>query len=67
MSYLYASNRKYLVSSAVFDKHYRPEFMKQVLPRFCKPQSPRAELFLNNLSRSKLFRSSMVNLLFSKS
>lgn len=32
--------RKYLVSCTVLDRHYKPEFMKHVLPRFDRPQTP---------------------------
>jgi hypothetical protein len=40
ISGLKRSKRKYLVSSSVFDIHYRAEFMKQVFPRFYRPVLP---------------------------
>jgi hypothetical protein len=66
-SFLYKSNKKYFVSSIVFDKHCRPEFIKQVLPRFCRPHSPLEELFLNILSKSRPFKSFIESLEFYKS
>lgn len=37
-------SKKYLVSSGVFERHYRPEFMKHVLPRFERPTQPLRDL-----------------------
>ena len=33
-SYMWHPIKKYLVSSGILDIHWRPEFMKHVLPRF---------------------------------
>lgn len=67
MSILYKSNKKYLVSSMVFDKHYNPEFMKHVLPKLPKPHRPRLDCFKNILFISIWFSVSTVTLLSFKS
>ena len=36
--------RKYFVNSGVLDRHYNPEFMKQVLPRLPRPTAPLRDL-----------------------
>ena len=40
ISYLYSSRRKYFRSGPVLDKHCKAEFMKHVLPRLDRPQTP---------------------------
>jgi hypothetical protein len=37
--------KKYFVSSVVFDKHYKAEFIKQVLPRFDNPHKPQFDFY----------------------
>lgn len=33
-------DRKYSVKLNVLERHCNPEFMKQVFPKFCRPQTP---------------------------
>lgn len=44
ISYLYNPRQKYFVNSNVFDKHYKPEFIKHVFPKFYSPVIPLFEL-----------------------
>lgn len=38
--------RKYSVRLMVLDRHYNPEFMKQVLPKFWRPHTPITDEFV---------------------
>lgn len=58
MSFLYVFFKKYSVSYLILLKHYNEEFMKHVLPRFCKPTTPILELVDSVIYSIKLSSSS---------
>ena len=52
ISLMYLSYKKYWVSSVIWLRHWSPEFMKQVLPRFLNPTKPYLEWSLKDISTS---------------